>query len=285
MKSATLLAAVLPLLLARPAGAQTILLSRVDGQIGPVDRVVGVVPYALISGSLKSTLGSGLFLHKAPYFHSGPVRVEEFKMTTRWLEADGSELNAEMTLVGYLTASETLDNCYLAFEMLDENGRTRQIGTIALPRLVAGAKQPLRALLKLAGKPEEGRYRIHIFADRLECLTSLMGSNYVFGKTTAGDLAGSAGRDPAPLLGVAPVYPRNLVAQAIPGDARIACLVGPDGDVREASVQQADRPEFGEAALAALKQWLFVPAVKDHHYVAERIVVPFHFRAPGAPST
>jgi TonB family protein len=285
MKSAPLLALVLLLLLARSAGAQTMLLSRVDGRIGPVDQVVGLVPYARIDGALKSTLGSGLFLHRAPVFHTGPIKIDEFKITTRWLEADGSQLNAEMTLVGYLTASEALDDCYLAFEGLGPDGKTKQIGTVELPHLAAGEKQPMRVLLHLSTIPEAGHYRIHIFSGRLECLTSLMGPNYIYGKTTAGDLARTEARDAAPLLGVAPAYPKNLVAQAIAGSARLSCLVGSDGSVREASVVEAAQPEFGQAALIALKQWIFVPAVKDHHYVEETIVVPFNFKAPGAASS
>src|SRR5580698_7166497 len=211
MKSAWPLASLL-LILAGPARAQTMLLSRIDGQIGPVESVSGITPYARIDGKLKSALGSGLFLHKAPFYHTGTVKVDEFKMTFQWLESDGSELNVDMTLVGYLTASQTLDNCYLAFELLDKKGHAQQIGTVEMPRLEAGRKQPLRVLLKLATKPEEGRYRIHLYSDRLECLTSLLGPSYLYGHTSAGDLARTAARDPAPLLGVAPVYPKNLIA-------------------------------------------------------------------------
>ncbi len=281
MKHASRLAFLL-LLLAGSARAQHILLSQINGRLGLVQQVVGLVPYARIDGALRSGRGSGLIFHSAPFYHNGSILVEKQAMTYQWLEADGAALNVDMTLVAYLTASQTMDNCFVAFEMLDPKGQTLNIGVVELPRLEAGNKQPMRVLLKLATVPKEGHYRVHFFSDHLECLTSLMGNDYMFGKTMAKDLAQTAARHPSVLLGVAPVYPKGLAPQA--GAARISCLIGAEGEVVEASVEQAVQPEFGEAALAAVKQWIFVPGVKDHRYVAERIVVPFTFKAPNVAS-
>lgn len=83
---------------------------------------------------------------------------------------------------------------------------------------------------------------------------------------------------PEPIRTVAPEHPPRLFAARIGGDAEVECLVSAEGMVTEARVLSATRPEFGEAALAAIRQWQFRPAVRDGQPVAVRVTVPFGFR-------
>jgi TonB family protein len=58
---------------------------------------------------------------------------------------------------------------------------------------------------------------------------------------------------------IAPKYPQALWDQKIQGDATVQFTVGTDGRARDATVIEASRKEFGEAALGAIKQWKFTP--------------------------
>lgn len=79
---------------------------------------------------------------------------------------------------------------------------------------------------------------------------------------------------------VAPVHPPKLMEARIGGEAEIECLVTEEGKVGEAKVLSATRPEFGEAALEAVRQWEFKPAERDGRPVAMRVTIPFNFQVP-----
>lgn len=80
---------------------------------------------------------------------------------------------------------------------------------------------------------------------------------------------------------VSPEHPPQLMEQKIEGEAQIECLVGADGKVGEVKVLSATRPEFGEAALAAVRQWEFKAGRKDGKPTAMRVTIPFTFQLPG----
>ncbi len=102
-----------------------------------------------------------------------------------------------------------------------------------------------------------------------------------FALATAGRADESA-KDVAPRATkvVAPVHPPELYGQKIGGEAEIECLVTEAGQVMEARMKSATRPEFGEAALVAVRQWEFQPGERDGKPVAMRVGIPFNFPTP-----
>ena len=82
-----------------------------------------------------------------------------------------------------------------------------------------------------------------------------------------GDEGAAANLAPKPSLHgksiAQPVYPAALAAKGEMGGAIVELLIDADGHVKNATVLRASHPEFGEAALAAVKQWEFKPAMKD----------------------
>ncbi len=57
-----------------------------------------------------------------------------------------------------------------------------------------------------------------------------------------------------------PAYPYELLLEKVGGEAEVLFLVGVNGRVSDIRVRKADRPEFGEALVAALAAYEFVPA-------------------------
>lgn len=67
---------------------------------------------------------------------------------------------------------------------------------------------------------------------------------------------------PEPLNTAYPVYPFDDLMKGTKGKTRVAFVVGGEGRVIDAKVQQAATPEMGLAALAAIDAWEFQPARK-----------------------
>lgn len=93
-------------------------------------------------------------------------------------------------------------------------------------------------------------------------------------------VASAAVTQPRPVETPAPAYPQELEDTGQSGQAVIALTITPEGRVAETRVQEADHPAFGRAALAVLDQWRFEPARRDGEPIAQRVELPFQFRAP-----
>ncbi len=85
---------------------------------------------------------------------------------------------------------------------------------------------------------------------------------------------------PKPSKMITPDHPAVLLEERISGEAEIEFLVGATGGVSEARVKSASRPEFGEAALAAVRQWEFEPGTRGGQPAAMRVTMPFAFTPP-----
>ncbi len=59
-----------------------------------------------------------------------------------------------------------------------------------------------------------------------------------------------------------PVYPLDNLQAEKSGQTKLKFLVGPDGRVASAQLQEATTPEMGQAALAMIDTWVFIPAAK-----------------------
>lgn len=101
----------------------------------------------------------------------------------------------------------------------------------------------------------------------------------LLGLSLAGALH-AASTTPKPVETPSPGYPKALTDSGMSGDAAIDLVVKADGSVSGARVKSADHEAFGEAALAAVKQWRFEPARIDGAPVDRQVTVPFKFAAP-----
>lgn len=84
-------------------------------------------------------------------------------------------------------------------------------------------------------------------------------------------------KNPVSTKRVAPVHPLELAKNMVNGRAVVECLITDTGAVRDVKVLSASRPEFGQAAEEAVRQWEFQPGVKGGQPVAVRLQIPFEF--------
>jgi periplasmic protein TonB len=79
-----------------------------------------------------------------------------------------------------------------------------------------------------------------------------------------------------------PEYPYSLRQDGITGEALVEFIVDPSGDVRNPVSIRSNRPEFGDAACAAVGKWKFKPGWKNGRAVFTRMQVPIVFQLDAA---
>ncbi|MBE0433669.1 TonB family protein, partial [candidate division WOR-3 bacterium] len=81
-----------------------------------------------------------------------------------------------------------------------------------------------------------------------------------------------------PVKRVEPKYPAAALEFGAAGTIVVRVLVGADGLVKETVILTSfGNPACEEAALAAARQWEFIPATKDGVPFEQRVSIPFTF--------
>jgi protein TonB len=84
-------------------------------------------------------------------------------------------------------------------------------------------------------------------------------------------------RPPRPIRMTRPVYPQEAFVKKVEGTVLLELLIDANGQVVRARVLQSV-PLLDDAALEAVGQWLFAPAVKHGRPVATVAQAPISFR-------
>ena len=81
---------------------------------------------------------------------------------------------------------------------------------------------------------------------------------------------------PEPVTRVTPIYPDLAKEAGVDGTVNVQALVGKDGKVKDVRVVKSI-PMLDEAAKAAVRQWVFKPALSNNKPVAVWVGVPVKF--------
>jgi iron complex outermembrane receptor protein len=96
----------------------------------------------------------------------------------------------------------------------------------------------------------------------------------------------AAGEVKAPVVvgHVDAVYPPSALAGREHADVKLTVTIDTDGHVSKVDVTESSgHPDLDEAAIVAVRQWTFVPAMRNDKPIPSRITVPFHFAPPAPP--
>lgn len=85
-------------------------------------------------------------------------------------------------------------------------------------------------------------------------------------------------RGPEPIKQVQPSYPQAAKKDKIQGKVWVKAWVDETGNVAEASVEKSEASVLDSAALAAVKQWKFKPAISKGKPVSLWVTIPFQFK-------
>ena len=87
---------------------------------------------------------------------------------------------------------------------------------------------------------------------------------------------------PSVLTRVDAVYPADAIAEGLAGTSVLQVTVRADGTVGDTNVVSSAGPVLDGAAITAVLQWTFSPAMQGEQAIAARIQIPFVFEAPPA---
>ena len=84
---------------------------------------------------------------------------------------------------------------------------------------------------------------------------------------------------------VRPVYPAMARAARIAGTVRMKAVIGTDGTIKDL-IAVSGHPMLVDAAMNAVRQWVYKPTILDGKLVEvnTEIVVHFGLAVPGAPT-
>lgn len=78
-----------------------------------------------------------------------------------------------------------------------------------------------------------------------------------------------------------PDYPRKLRRKKVEGVVIVEVVIGTDGTVTATEVIESPDERLSELAVAAAREWMFIPALKAGRPVEARVRLPFTFAARG----
>ena len=91
-----------------------------------------------------------------------------------------------------------------------------------------------------------------------------------FGRMVAKRISGVKNAAPKPIAGPMPHYPDALRKAKTTGRAIVSCEIAANGQPVNLVLKNATDPVFGEAALAVMPQWWFLPKIEQGQPVALR---------------
>jgi TonB family protein len=280
----------LGLLAAAPAALAQNVFTVLEGNAPQVVRAVAFnQPMIDVDGKLMHSSGTRFALRKAAAYRTGYIKISDFIVRISHLDDLGSDLNYTIEVIGHLQSDVPLKRCFIVLELTA--GKNKGFIYNDLPDLPAGETRELRISDRLQERLDVGQYMIHVFSDGLELLNSKMPPLYIMQETRKTeqlmlkklpDRAVALSRETAAVI---PLYPAALEPQALVGSAKVSCRIDAQGDVVSAEVVEATHELFGAAAITAVRQWKFTPAIKDHRYVESTVIIPFQFTPPPTGDT
>lgn len=278
---ATLL--LIPLFAARLA-AQKVLMADNAGKLTWVQAVRGSDPCVNVDGTVKPIVTQGFVLKDVPEFLPMFVSVKFIKASANYVTSLNGvgDLNNDFRFTAIIQSSYTLKNVFIVLDLTTEKG-DRSIFLSEVGDLDANTSKDISAGGPTASKMGKGKYYLHIFSEGIEVLQSTIPFDVreaVLDRMVAKRIKDVHSQAPKLFVVASPDYPDSLKDANLKGLVKVAFRIGPNGAVYNPVVKSATDPAFGDAALAAVRLWRFLPAVRDDAAVGMDVVVPVVFDQP-----
>ena len=195
----------------------------------------------------------------------------------------GDEINREFHLKCDLETAFLLDHVFLVIVLKNDLGDSGlflfEVGRLEPRRIF-----PVSLAVPMNMANSSGHYDLYLFSGGRELFQSMMpfgAMESALDRMVHDRIKGLQEAPAAPFLGPAPEYPRALFKKGIEGSATVSFAIDTRGAVSDPKLLAASQPEFGEAVMAVIRQWRFLPTVKNGQPVPTRAEMPFAFAVPG----
>jgi TonB family protein len=288
MHCALVIAIVAPLF-ATGAAAQSILITEHRGRVYPVVAASGSRPYVEVDGKRVIADGDKFGLRQVPEFLPAFVAVRGLKVNTSSLNIveNGQQINNEFHFRAEFESAYALKDVFLGLELSLEDG-TDRLFLYEIGELEPHQSRSLVLVARTGSPLGSGNYRFHLFSGGLEILHSEMPF-----ATREAMLDGLIARriekrpdgPPSFFVGPAPEYPAKLKKNKTAIQVVVRVRIRSTGAVLEARVVKPGEPALDEAALGAVRQWRFLPKIKEGRPIESVASVPIDFAPDAEPNT
>jgi TonB family protein len=277
---------LIPVLAAR-VSAQHVLMAENDGKMALVRAVSGSLPCVETGGSVKPIIGSrGFVLKDVPEYLPAFVAMRDVTVFDHTVSVAGTSIQGVGNEIGFDAKLESgcpLEDVFLAIELTPSLAE-RSIFIVEVGKLEANKEKRVAVTVESPVKLGRGKFRAYLFSGGLEVLQSGIAPDVreaAFDRIVAKRIKDVVEAPPKLFFGPVPKYPASLMKENVKGEAVVAIRIGRNGAVYDPVVRSATEPAFGDAALAAVRLWRFLPKVRDSAPVETEAVVPISFDLPG----
>lgn len=261
-----------------------------DGNYHAVFAVRHEQPVIKAQGKLVPSSGQRLMLKKVDEFIPIMVEVSDQQAGTTYLEpmplgpSVPMRINNQFSYSATFESSCVLDDVFIVLE-LDFAQAGRRFFPHEIGRLEAWQPRRLNVAAQLDEAMGTGRFILHVFVGGAEVFHSgvpWQEREAALDAMVARRIKGIPDAGPQLLYGNSPRYPAGFRQAGVRGDALVTLKVSARGLVTDATVETASDPAFGEAAVAAVRHWRFVPRVSGGRPVESAVRLPLAFDPAGA---
>lgn len=281
MKPRVVIAALLLCLGLGRLPAQEILFAQYKGRAAPVVQAHKNTALVRDGDELVPVMSPSFAFREGGEFLPTLVTVSKLEASTHGIEflEGGGELNNEFRFHATFTTPYEIPAVYAVLQLYLEDGMLsvflQEIGD-----LHAGEPRRMDLSVPLSHPLGEGHYVMHLYSGGRELLHTAQPAAFrerAMDRIVAQRTAGQPDGPPKLLVGPAPEYPRTLRKTHPAGKALVHCRILKNGSVTDLAVKETTDPAFGEAALAAVRQWRFIPRIKAGEPVDTGADIPLNF--------
>lgn len=264
---------------------QSVLLAQHNGSAFPVVRAKAFRAFVDANGQVVAADGEGLSLRPAAEYLPVIVSLRDLTATSRYTSTSVGSLSSKRNELGFgakLVSPYLLKDVFLVIEIDTPGGNGLflvEVGTLRPYEPV-----PVKETVPIPAQLGDVKYQVHVFSAGTEVFNSEMPFDYREAKLD--QMVYSRIRDalvdsPAkPFVGPGPEYPASMRGSGAKGEAVVTVHVTARGAVADPVVKAATNPAFGEAAVAAARQWRYLPKISLGQPVESTVEVPFVFTPP-----
>jgi TonB family protein len=243
----------------------------------------GIYPIVLNGGKLEVVRASRFALGEGGEYLPVHVAVRNLWVQTSSSMIDtGNEINREFHLKCDLETAFPLDYVFLVIVLKNDLGNAG-LFLFEVGRLEPRRLSPVDLMVPMTMDSAPGRYDFYLFSGGRELFQSMMpigAMEFALNRMVHEHIKDVQDAPAAPFVGPAPEYPKAFFKKGIEGNATLSFAIDANGAVSDPAVVKASQPEFGEAAMAVIRLWRFLPSVQAGHPVPSRAVLPFEFSVP-----
>ena len=267
-----------------PLAAQTALYVQDGAEARLVQAYLRERPLVEKNGKLVEPSGARCALEQVDEYLPIHIAVRDWDVhaSELGLIGTGDTLNKTISMGGELESPTDLDRVFLVVE-LNSKDRGKLLFGWEVGRLEAHQSNSFSLRLPLSTGIGEGNYRVHFFVNGREVFNSMMPMGTMdnaIHRMVQKRIAGVKDAEPRLFVCTAPEYPKAFRKAKENGSVTVTFRIMANGSVLDPQVDSATDPALIEPTLAAVRQWYFLPRIRNGRPVETTVKLPVNFAPP-----